>query len=105
MSLDQVVYVISVRNSFVTASGSVYMGPIVCTAAVLWCAPVGIGCRHFNRMFIDVVAMHMVQMPVVKEINVVAVADCGMTAIGTVDVWMVAMLLTCANRHDQPPAV
>jgi hypothetical protein len=43
MSLDQVVHVISVRNWFVAASGSMYMGLIVCAAAVLGCAPVGIG--------------------------------------------------------------
>ena len=78
------------------------MGLIVCAAAVLGCAPVWIGCRHLNRMFIDVVAMHMVQMPVMKEINVVAVADCGMTAIWSVGVWMIAMLRICANRHNQP---
>jgi hypothetical protein len=81
------------------------MGLIVCAAAVPGCALVGIGCRHFDRMFVDVVAVHMVQMAVVKEIYMVAVADCGMTAIWSVDVGMIAMLRTCTSRHDQSPAV
>ena len=71
-------------------------------AAVLGYAPVEVGWRYFNRMFIDVVAMHRVQLPVVKKINVVTVADCGMTAIASVDV---AMLWIGETRHDPPPSL
>ena len=56
-------------------------------------------------MFIDVVAIHMVQMPIVQVINVSTVVDGRMAAIGSVDVWVVAVLRIGASYHDQPPAV
>jgi hypothetical protein len=37
-------------------------------------------------MFIDVIAVHMVQMPVMQVINVASVADGRMAAIGSMSV-------------------
>jgi hypothetical protein len=51
-------------------------------------------------MFIDVVAMHMVQMPIMQVINMSTVADGRMAAIGSVDVWVVAVLRIGASCHD-----
>ena len=96
---DQVVHVIAMRNGFVSATRSMHMAPIVRAAAVLGCASVGIGRRHFNRVLVDVVAMHMVQMPIMQVINVSTVADGRMPAIGSVDVWVVAVLGIGASRH------
>jgi hypothetical protein len=56
-------------------------------------------------MFIDVVAMHMVQMPIMQVINISTVADGRMAAIGSVDVWVVTVLGIGASCHDRPPAV
>ena len=41
-----------------------HMALVVRAAAMLRCAPVGISLRYFNLMFINVIAVHMVQMPV-----------------------------------------
>jgi hypothetical protein len=55
-------------------------------------------------VFIDVVAMHMVQMSIMQVIDMPAVADGRMAAIGSVDVWVVAVFRIDASCHDQPPA-
>lgn len=86
MPVDQVVHVIPVGHSFMPASRSMHMALFVRAAAVLGCAPVGIGLRYFNLMFIDVIAVHMVQMPVMQVINVASVADGRVTTIGPMNV-------------------
>ena len=64
MPFDQVVHVIPMGHSFMPASRSMHMALVVRAAAMLRCAPVGISLRYFNLMFINVIAVHMVQMPV-----------------------------------------
>jgi hypothetical protein len=86
MPVDQVVHVIPMGHSFMPASRSMHMARVVRTAAVLGCAPVGIGLRYFNLMFIDVIAVHMVQMPIMQVINVASVADGRVTTIGSMNV-------------------
>jgi len=86
MPFDQVVHVIAMGHSFMPASRSVHMALVVRAAAVLGCAPVGIGLRYINLVFIDVIAVHMVQMPVMQVINVASVADGRMAAIGSMSV-------------------
>jgi len=105
MSLHQVVHMIAMRHSFVATSRSMRMALVVCAAAMLGCAPVGICWRHFNLMFVDVIAMYMMQMPVVQVVNVAFVADSRVTAIGSVKVRMTTMLRIGASCHDRSPAV
>jgi hypothetical protein len=86
MPFDQVVHVIPVGHSFMPASRSMHMGLVVRAAAVLGCALVRIGLRYFNPMFIDVIAVHMVQVPIMQVINVAGVADGRVTTIGSMNV-------------------
>ena len=77
---------ISMRHGFVPTPRPMHMALIVRAAAVLGCAPVGIGLRDFDLMFIDVIAVHMVQMAVMEVINVAGVADGLVTTIGSMNV-------------------
>jgi hypothetical protein len=86
MPFDQVVNVIPMGDSFMPASRSVHMAAVVRAAAVVGCAPVGISLRYFNLMFIDVIAVHMVQMPIMQVINVASVVDGRVTTIGSMNV-------------------
>jgi hypothetical protein len=86
MPFDQVVDVIPMRHGFMPASRSMHMALVVRAAAVVGCAPVGVGLRYFNLMFIDVIAMHVVQMSVMQVINVVSVPDGRVTTIGSMNV-------------------
>ena len=56
-------------------------------------------------MFIYPIVMHMVQMPVMQVVNVSFVTDSHVTAIGSVNVRMIAMLGIGASCHDRSPAV
>jgi hypothetical protein len=77
---------ISMRHGFVPTPRPMHMALVVRAAAVLGCAPVGIGLRYFDLMFIDVIAVHMVQMAVMQVINVAGVADGRVTTIGSMNV-------------------
>jgi hypothetical protein len=92
VSIDQVVHVIAMRNRFVATSGPMHVGSIMTPAAVLRRAPVRIGRWDFDDMFVDVVAVHVMQLPVMQVVDVTVVADGGMPAIGAMNVWMVAKL-------------
>ena len=51
MSIDQVVYVIAVRDRFVAAARAVDMIGVMATALMCWCAGVRIGFVHFDFVF------------------------------------------------------
>jgi hypothetical protein len=85
MPIDQVIDVIAMRHSFMAASWPMHVGRVVGAATVLGRAAFGIGRRHFDLVLVDVVAMHMVQMPVMQVVDVTLMADRRMTAVGTVD--------------------
>ena len=77
---------ISMRHGFVPTPRPMHMALVVRAAAVLGGALVGIGLRYFDLMFIDVIAVHMVQMAVMEVINVAGVADGLVTTIGSMNV-------------------
>jgi hypothetical protein len=96
---------ISMRHGFVPTPRPMHMALIVRAAAVLGCAPVGIGLRDFDLMFIDVIAVHMVQMAVMQVINVAGVADGLVTTIGSMNVCVVAVFRIGACCHIWSPAL
>jgi hypothetical protein len=100
---DQVVHMISMWHGFVAASRPMHMALIVCATAVPGGASVGVGGRHLNSMFIDMVTVHMVQVPVMQIINMASMPDSRVTTIGSVDMRMVRMLRIGAGRHVAPP--
>jgi hypothetical protein len=80
-----------------------HMALVVGTATVLGRAPVGVRRRHLDFVLIDMVAMHVVQMPIVQEIDMVLVANGRMAASGTMNVCMIAMLRIAASGHALSP--
>jgi hypothetical protein len=100
MSVDQVVHVIAMRHRFVPASGLMHVGSVVTTATMLGCAPVRIGRREFDHMLVDVVAMDVVQVPIMQVVDVTVVTDGGVPTIGAMNMRMVVVL----RSHSRPPA-
>ena len=95
MSVYQVVDMVTVRNSFMPAAWPMNVIRIV-TAA---CVPIGAGgwvrSGHLNSMlFYDARLGLMVHMPVVQEVDMVAMLDCCMSTVGTMNVTMIFMLMT-----------
>jgi len=99
VAVDQVIHVIAVGHRGVAASGSVNMAPRVAAARMSRRASVRIGGVHGDDMLVDVSLVGMVQVPVVKVVDVVAVPDRRVTASGAVRVGMVAVDLAGIRVH------
>ena len=101
VALYEVVGMVAVLHRLMPAVGSMYVVGGVCSALVIGGAMVLIGAGYFERMLVDMVAVNMVQMPVVKVIHVAIVLDGGVTAIRTVDMGMF-FLFHAGSRHKFP---
>jgi hypothetical protein len=99
VSFNQVVDVVTVRHDFVPASWTVHMRAVMSPALVLGRAPVRIGRRHLDGVLVDMILVSVVQMAVVKIINVIAVANGCMPTPWTVLVGMVGVLVVTASAH------
>lgn len=74
--VDQVVDVVSVRDLFVAAVGSVNVVGRVCATRVIWRASGRVGSTFFERVLVYVVAVHVVEVPFVQVVHVPVVRDC-----------------------------
>jgi hypothetical protein len=90
----QIIDVIGVRHAVVSAAGRVLMG-----AAGLRGAVHGICRVRGKRMLVNMIAMDVVQMPVVQVIDMAFMANRRMTAVRAVLVSMVGMVLLSAGGH------
>lgn len=84
MTLDQVVGVLAMRDRLVAAAGAVRVLRLVPAAVVLRRAVRRIRVADLDRVLVHVIAMRVVQMPVVQIVDVPVVHDGGMAAIRTV---------------------
>jgi hypothetical protein len=100
MSIDQVVGMVAMRHRFVSAARAMPMRRIVPAAAVVRRAAVGIRCAHFDDVFVDVIPVRMVEMAVVKVIDVALMADRNMTAARLVDMRMVGVNGVIVRGHS-----
>lgn len=89
VALDDIVGVIAVRNSFVTAAGTMYVISSVTCAAVTGAA--------IEMMLINVIAVLMMKMSIMKVVYVVTVLDGGMSAGVGMLVVMLVVCLTVAH--------
>ena len=72
-------------------------------AAGLRCAADGIRGVDLNDMFVDVILMHMVEVAVVKIVDMAIMAYGGMSTVRAVLMGMVGMMLFGARGHDFSP--
>jgi hypothetical protein len=69
-------------------------------AAGLGCAADGIPRIDLDDMFVDVILMHMVEVAVVKIVDMAIMADRGMSTVWAVLMGMVGMMLFGTSGHD-----
>jgi hypothetical protein len=98
MAADQVIDVVAVRHRFVPAAGPMHMTGAMAGTVVLRRAAVRIGGADGDHVLVDMVAMHVVQMAVVQEIDVAFVAHRGMTALRAVLVVVMGVLRATGHR-------
>lgn len=74
-AIDQIIDMIAMRHRLVPAAGAVDMAAIVRAGAA-----VGVAGADADHMFINMVAMHMVQMAIVQIIDMAIMGDGGVPA-------------------------
>ena len=99
VSVYQIVDVVAVRYGFMSAAGAVAVARFVTAAGVIRRAAVGIFAAHFQHVLVNVVAVWMMEVTVVKIINVVTVANRGVSAVFTVCVIVIFMVLKVTAGH------
>lgn len=99
MPLDQIVDVVAMRNRLMAALGAVLVLAGVPATAMLWGAGARIAGAHGDDVLVDVIAMHMVQMPVVQVVDMGVMLNRGVPATGAVFVGMVRVPGLAARAH------
>ena len=92
MAPDQIIHMVSVRHGFVTAVGAVYMALRVTFAFMSRSTVLGIGLTDVYDMLIDMVAVRVMQMAIMKVADMVIVRDASVTAFRAVGMGMIFML-------------
>jgi hypothetical protein len=75
--VDEVIYMVAVRDRFVAASRAVG----VARAMNIWRAMVRIAGVHAKHVFVYVITMHVVQVPVVQVIDVTIMTNRRVSAV------------------------
>jgi hypothetical protein len=89
VTVDMVVDMVAVRHRLVAAGGAVHMTRLMAAAAMLRSAARGIGAAHLDGVLVDMVAMRVMEMPVMQIVDMVAMANSGVPATGVMLVRMV----------------
>ena len=76
-AIDQIIDVIGVRDRLMTTAGTMNMVCFVAGMPEFWRTAIWVLSAHLNRVLLDDVAVLMVQMTVVKVVDMVAVLDRG----------------------------
>ena len=103
VALHQIVDVIRMWHRFVAAAGTVGVAGGMSRAIVIRRALHRIRVRCFDRVLVDMVAMHVVQMAVVQVIDMIAMPYGDVTAAGTMFVRVFAVVLQIALIHREAP--
>ncbi len=98
VTIHEIVDVISMRDSFVSAAGAVYVVASVRITHVAARAVRGIGGVHLNGVFIDMIIVNVVQMTVVEIVNVSRMLDRCVATAFAVSVVVAFDFLAVAHR-------
>jgi hypothetical protein len=97
-SIHEIIDVVPMGHGFVPAGR-----PVLVRASRLWRAMHGIDRVDCNCMLINVILVRVMQMAIMKIIDMVIMPDRRMPAVGTMHVAMVTMMLLGAGSHDLFP--
>jgi hypothetical protein len=102
MLADEIVDVIAMGNLLVTAIGAMNMRGLMPTADVLRRAIRRVGAAHPQDMLVDVIAVGVMQMPVMQIVDVALVLDRRVPTIGSMRVGVpcVDAVLRISHDHD-----
>lgn len=93
------------RYGFMSAARSMHVARLVSITTMSGRTNSGVLLADFDDMFINMVSMWMVEMPVMKIINVVAMFYGGMSATRSMLVRMIFVFRILASSHIYSPAL
>ena len=83
VSTHHIVHVVAVRRAFVSAVRSMSLFGSVSIALMVWRAFVGVGTAYRERVFIDVVLVHVMQVTIMEIIGMSFMSDSHVPATGS----------------------
>jgi hypothetical protein len=99
-TLDEIINVIPMRHGGVAALWTMDMRGFVAPVAVFRRAAVRVAVAHLDHMLNDAVAAWMMQMAVVKIINMVAVLDGEVSTAWTMTMWVFGGREMAMRAHE-----
>jgi hypothetical protein len=99
MTGDQIIHVTAMRNGLMPAIRAMNVSLLVHVATMLGCATLRIGGAHLNPVFVYAIAAYVVQMPIVKVIDMAVVSHGRVPATRTVRVGVAFVSYVCF-RHE-----
>ena len=99
MPVDQIVDVVSVRHRLVPAPRTMNVPRLVSAALVTGRTRVRILRRNLDRVLIDMPVMHVMQMTVVKIVDMIAMLESRVPASGTVLMGVIGVMRQFAVGH------
>jgi hypothetical protein len=94
VAIDKIIDVVAVRHLWMSAVRAVGVRAVDLRRA--FC---GIGRVDRDHMFIDVIAVHMMQMAVMKIVDMIVMANCGVSATRAVLMGVVGVVFLVACGH------
>jgi hypothetical protein len=99
MAIYKVVHVITMRYGRVATVFAVNVSLIVRRAVVAWRTFLGIRRIDVNAVLVEVIAMSVMQVAVVKIVGVAVMPHSHMAAVGAMHVGVSAVMLPVSFRH------
>lgn len=97
MTIDKLFNMVAMWYWFVTANRSMNMACVMATTLMRRCAATGVGFGSFDAVFNDrAIVGDMVQMPIMQIVDMIAVLNAGVFAVGSMVV--VAILMRLAHQ-------
>jgi hypothetical protein len=103
VAVDQIVDVIAMRHRFVSAARPVDMARIMGATVMVRCTSVRIFCADLKPVLVYMIGMRMMQVPVMQVVDVIAMFDGRVPAVGAVLMVMVGMMGFVAGAHLEAP--
>jgi hypothetical protein len=101
VAIDEIVDVVAMRHGLVTAPGPVLVSRLMSRTLVLGRASVRVRSGDLDRVLVDVVGMHVMEMAVMEIIDVIAMLDRRVSAAGAVLVRVVGVMWLGTRRHGR----
>lgn len=104
MSVHQVVHMVAMGHCLMPAARSVPVLAVMTAAIVVGRAALGIVRPNVDHVLVDMAFMRMMKVPIVKVVDVVAMLDGDMPAIGPVGMGVILMDPMVLVGHDCSPS-